>query len=93
MSNISIKLENDRIFKNGSFPDMLSETVNELPEPAAVHRSKPYSVAENTVSETTIQCILRNAGDKRVAALNFANAMYAGGGYVLGGNAAKLLGI
>lgn len=87
MSNISIKLENDRIFKNGSFPDMLSETVNELPEPAAVHRSKPYSVAENTVSETTIQCILRNAGDKRVAALNFANAMYAGGGYVLGGNA------
>ena len=84
---MSIRLENDRIFKNGSFPEMVSETVSELPEPAEVHRSKPYRIEENTVRETTIQSILRNAGDKRVIALNFANAMYAGGGYVLGGNA------
>ena len=87
MSNIGIKLENDRIFKNGSFPDMVSETVTELSEPADVNRSKPYTINENTVKETTVQCILGNADDKRVIALNFANAMYAGGGYVLGGNA------
>ncbi|MBQ1659407.1 MAG: TIGR02452 family protein [Clostridia bacterium] len=87
MSNIGIKLENDRIFKNGSFPDMVSETVNELSEPADVNRSKPFRISENTVKETTVQCILGNADDKRVIALNFANAMYAGGGYVLGGNA------
>ena len=84
---MSIKLDNDRIFKSGSYPDMRSETVTELPEPAEIHRSKHFSVAENTVKETTIQSILRNAADKRVIALNFANAMYAGGGYVLGGNA------
>ena len=87
MSNMSIKLENDRIFKDGSFPDMRSETVEKLPEPAVIQRSKPYRIEENTVRETTVQSILRNAGDKRVIALNFANAMYAGGGYVLGGNA------
>ena len=84
---MSIKLDNDRIFGNGSYPDMRSETVTELPEPAEIQRSKHYSAAENTVKETTIQSILRNAADKRVIALNFANAMYAGGGYVLGGNA------
>ncbi len=84
---MSIKLDNDRIFKSGSYPDMRSETVTELPEPAEIQRSKHYSAAENTVKETTIQSILRNAADKRVIALNFANAMYAGGGYVLGGNA------
>ena len=58
MSNLSIKLENDRIFKGGSFPEMHSETVDELPEPTAIQRSH-YSVAENTVKETTIQSILR----------------------------------
>ena len=87
MSNIGIKHENDRIFKEVDFPEMKSETVSQLDEPAAVKRSKLYSAAENTVNETTVQCILRYAGDKRVLALNFANAMYAGGGYVLGGNA------
>lgn len=84
---MSIKLDNDRIFKSGSYPDMRSETVTELPEPAEIQRSKHYCVAEHTVKETTIQSVLRNAPDKRVIALNFANAMYAGGGYVLGGNA------
>lgn len=86
MSNLSIKLENDRIFKGGSFPEMHSETVDELPEPTAIQRSH-YSVAENTIKETTIQSILRRGADKRIIALNFANAMYAGGGYVLGGSA------
>ena len=87
MSNLSIKLDNDRIFKEGSFPDMRSETITDMPEPSDVNRSRHYSVAGHTVRETTIQSILRNSADKRVTALNFANAMYAGGGYVLGGNA------
>lgn len=87
MSNLGIKHENDRIFKSGDFPDMRSETVTQLAEPAEIKRSKPYSIAEHTVKETTVQCILRYAADKRVIALNFANAMYAGGGYALGGNA------
>ena len=85
---MSIKLDNDRIFKEGSFPDMHSETITELPEPEKVSRNNVYRVSEHIVSETTVQSILRNAdGNKRVIALNFANAMYAGGGYVLGGNA------
>lgn len=87
MGNIAIKRENDRLFKTGSYPDMRSETVTDLPELPVVNRKKPYRVDENTVSETTIQSVLRNAEEKRVIALNFANAMYPGGGYVLGGNA------
>lgn len=87
MGNIAIKRENDKLFRKGSFPDMRSETITDLPELPVVNRKKPYRVDENTVSETTIQSVLRNAERKRVIALNFANAMYPGGGYVLGGNA------
>lgn len=87
MSNIGIRFENDRIYKNGSFPDMKSETITALDEPAEVKRREHYSVADNTVSASTMGAVLRFAEDKRVIALNFANAMYAGGGYVLGGNA------
>jgi len=87
LSNIGIRFENDRIFRNGSFPDMRSETVTALDSPAEVKRSFHYSVADNTVSVSTMGAVLRFAADKRVIALNFANAMYAGGGYVLGGNA------
>lgn len=66
---------------------MRSETITDMPEPDEMKRNNHYSITEHTVKETTIQSILRNAADKRVTALNFANAMYAGGGYVLGGNA------
>ena len=87
MSNLGIKLDNDRIFNDGDFPDMRSETVSALPEPEKVQRSSCYRVADYTVNATTVEGILHYAADKRVLALNFANAMYAGGGYVLGGNA------
>ena len=63
MSNIGIKRENDRVYKNGSFPEMRSETIRELPELPEIKRSTAYSVAENTVSETTVQSIIRNAGE------------------------------
>ena len=87
MGNLGIKRENDRIFKNGSFPDMRSETVLDLPDLPETERTVPFSVSENTVRENTIQAVLNCTGSGRVIALNFANAMYPGGGYALGGNA------
>ncbi len=87
MGNIAIKRENDKLFRKGSFPDMRSETITDLPELPEISREKHYSVADHTVSETTIQSVLRNADGRKVIALNFANAMFPGGGYVLGGNA------
>ena len=83
---MKIKSENDRIFKNGIF-NMISETVFSVSEIPEIKREKYFSVAENTVKETTIQAILSRAGRGNITALNFANAMYAGGAYVLGGNA------
>ncbi len=83
---MKIKSENDRIFKNGKF-NMVSETVFSVSEIPEIKREKYFSVAENTVKETTIQAILSRAGRGNITALNFANAMYAGGAYVLGGNA------
>ncbi|MDO4863239.1 MAG: TIGR02452 family protein [Ruminococcus sp.] len=87
MSNIGIRFENERIFRNVSYHDKVSQTETALYRHARVHRSSHYSVADNTVSATTVGAILHYAADRRVIALNFANAMYAGGGYVLGGNA------
>ena len=84
---MSIKRENDRIFKEGSFPDMRSETVAEFPDIPEITRTERFSVPENISKETTIQSVLRNAEKGKVIALNFANAMFPGGGYVLGGNA------
>lgn len=83
---MKIKSENDRIFKNGNF-NMVSETVFSVSEIPEIKREKYFSVAENAVKETTIQAILSRAGRGNITALNFANAMYAGGAYVLGGNA------
>ncbi|NLT08866.1 MAG: TIGR02452 family protein [Ruminococcus sp.] len=87
MSYIGIRRKNDRIFKENDYPEMRSYTIDELPEPSEVSRRTAYSIEENTEKITTVECILKYASDKRVTALNFANAMYAGGGYVLGGNA------
>lgn len=87
MSYIGIKRENARFYKQNVFPEMISDAIDELPEPSEAARKSAYSIDENTENVTTIGAILRYAADKRVAALNFANAMYAGGGYVLGGNA------
>ncbi len=87
MGNLRIKRDNSRIFRSGSFPEMRSETVTDLPELTEIKRDKPFRISESTVKVTTVQSILRNAENSRVIALNFANAMYPGGGYVLGGNA------
>ncbi|HRR77496.1 MAG TPA: hypothetical protein P5191_11885 [Ruminococcus sp.] len=48
MGNFAIKRVNDRIFREGSFPDMLSETVTDLPELPEISRSTPFSIEDNT---------------------------------------------
>lgn len=87
MNYLKIKYENDSIFKNGDFPDMKSYTVPDMPQPENVQRKSYFSVAENTVPMTTIECILRNSDSGKIIVLNFANAMQAGGAYIMGGNA------
>ncbi|MDE6093085.1 MAG: TIGR02452 family protein [Ruminococcus sp.] len=87
MNNMKIKSDNDRIFKNGDFHKMISETIFSVSEIPEIKREKYFSVAENTVKTTTIQAITDRAEQGQIVALNFANAMYAGGAYVLGGNA------
>ncbi len=84
---MKIKSDNDRIFKNGDFHKMISETVFSVSEIPEIKREKYFSVAENTIKTTTIQAVIDRAGHGNITALNFANAMYAGGAYVLGGNA------
>lgn len=86
MGNLKIKRENDRIFRESDFQGMSSETITESPEVKPKEGTLPWYVYENTEKLTAVECILANAG-KRMIALNFANAMYPGGGYVLGGNA------
>lgn len=86
MGNLKIKRENDRIFKSGNFCEMHSETIAELAEPVEIRRKEPFVIAEHTEKITTIESILVHS-EKKVIALNFANAMYPGGGYALGGDA------
>ncbi len=85
MTRLTIKRENDRLFRSGHFPAMHSETYTEVAAPV-VQRASVYRVAEHLAAEDTISCVLRQAG-RHCTALNFANAMFPGGGYVLGGNA------
>ena len=86
MRNLKIKLDNDRIFKSGKYGEMKSETIEYFPEPTEIQRQSPYVIEKHIERLTTIESILAHEG-KKIIALNFANAMYPGGGYVLGGNA------
>ncbi len=85
MHFLKIMLENRRIFKTGHFPDMQSETMTE-PSTPTVRRDAAFRIAEHLVPTDTISCVLAHA-DSHCVALNFANAMFPGGGYLLGGNA------
>lgn len=81
-------MSNDKIFRNNKFPDMYSETILNFNEPINVLRQNKFEVKNNISPITTLKCILDNySADKKIIALNFANAMYAGGGYILGGSA------
>ena len=67
---------------------MYSETILNFNEPINVLRQNKFEVKNNISPITTLKCILDNySADKKIIALNFANAIYAGGGYILGGSA------
>ena len=51
-----------------------------------VQRIQKFQVSEHLICTDTITAILTH-GEGKTIALNFANAMYPGGGYALGGNA------
>lgn len=87
MKYIKIKLDNDRIFRGNSFNNMYSEIFSDFSVSEKIKRNKIFRISENISPVTTVQCILDNSEYGKITALNFANAMYAGGGYILGGNA------
>lgn len=80
-----IKLDNDRIFAQGSYPDMSSEYYPDFTAESA-GTGRKFKVSEHIRRQTTIACVLENAG-KKIIALNFASAKNPGGGYVNGANA------
>ena len=83
--HLRIKLQNDRIFRDGSFPKMRSEYVFDI-DPVPVVRNTEFRVRENLLRTDTVSAIL-SFPDRHVCALNFANANVPGGAYVFGGNA------
>ncbi len=85
MNNLEIKLDNDRIFAQGSFPNMKSEYYPNF-ESDSNGFGRKFKVSEHIRRVTTIACVLENAG-KNIIALNFASAKNPGGGYVTGANA------
>ncbi len=85
MNFLRIKSENDIFFKENDFPEMKSEYFSDF-IPVKAERETPFYVNENIRRQTTVECILEHI-DKKITALNFANALVAGGAYVIGGNA------
>ena len=83
--HLRIKLQNDRIFREGSFPKMRSQYVSDI-DPVPVVRNTEFRVRENLLRTDTVSAIL-SFPDRHVCALNFANANVPGGAYILGGNA------
>ena len=81
---LQIKAENNRIFSDGEW-DMKSRYIADF-TPVPMTRKTPFVLSESVQKLTTVECILQNRG-KRVLALNFANALFAGGAYSMGGNA------
>ena len=85
MSRIAIKRENDAYFREGNFPEMRSEVYFGLPM-QDVSRQNVFRTHEHLLRTDTVSAILQHRG-KRVCALNFANANFPGGAYILGGSA------
>ena len=83
--NLNIKFGNDTIFRGSNFPEMRSEVYLGLPM-QNVSRQEVFRVNEHLLRTDTISAVLQFR-DKRVCALNFANANFPGGAYILGGSA------
>lgn len=86
MNNISIILENNKIFKVSDFNDMSSETIFNF-EYSKIERNNKYILSEHLINSTTIEAVLQNYDKGKIIALNFANAIIPGGAYIIGGNA------
>lgn len=82
---LKIKAENDKLFADGTGAEMTCRFIEDF-QPVPLQRPSAFALSENIRAVTTIECILQNRG-KRVIALNFANALFPGGAYTLGGNA------
>ena len=85
MNNLRIKHENDAVFREGHFPSMRSVYYPAAPE-VPVQVRTTFRAAAHLERSDTISAVLRHRG-AHVCALNFANANFPGGGYILGGNA------
>lgn len=83
MNPLKIKSENDKL--SAKFGEINSVYFRDF-NPLELDREDNFSVSEHIFRGTTVDCILQNR-EKRVIALNFANAVIAGGGYAIGGNA------
>ena len=85
MNALQIKHENDALFRDGHFPEMRSEIFRDIPADP-VQRETAFRGEEHILQTDTVSAVLQFRG-RRVCALNFANANFPGGAYVLGGNA------
>jgi uncharacterized protein (TIGR02452 family) len=79
-------LESGRLFKRSSFNDMSSDTITDF-EYIKIKRTSKYILSEHIEKLTTVEAILQNYHRGKVIALNFANAIFPGGVYIIGGNA------
>lgn len=84
MNLLKLKTDNDRLFGGGTY-NMTSRFFESVPL-TENPRKEAFKVSSNTLPITTAECIIRNSG-KKIIALNFANANFPGGAYILGGNA------
>ena len=84
MQYLRIKHENDAIFREGHFPEMRSVYYRDVPLPPPP--AQPLAWQAHMQRTDAVTAILSHRR-QRVCALNFANAMVPGGGYILGGNA------
>ncbi len=85
MNYLKIKAENDKLFKEGCFSGMKSEFISDF-SPVKISRSDKFILSHYIKKQTTVECILENAG-RSIIALNFANALVPGGAYIMGGSA------
>lgn len=84
--NIKIAIENFKLKNKISIPK--SEIITNI-DIQMINRKSHYCVSDSIVKFSTIDCILnlRKHFEGNIIALNFANANFSGGGYILGGDA------
>lgn len=86
MNFLRIKFQNDKLFRNLEHHSMHSELSDGgFSDP--VQRKEPFILQDSILKSDTVSAILAQPEDQKMIALNFANAMFPGGAYILGGNA------